>query len=111
VFARALRSLLSAVAPSLKDALISFYRQDDYLIPFHRFAVGFRLVQGYVQKRDQMTSPVNKFQGSNYLHFALSTGLPGAIAPIVCVDVFHFSVKVNCVDGRKGRHNKTSRSE
>jgi hypothetical protein len=34
-----------------------------------------------------------------------------AIAPIVCVDVFYFSVKVDCVDGRKGWHNKTSQSE
>jgi hypothetical protein len=60
---------------------------------------------------DQLISSVDKFPHCNRLHFSLSTARMQAIAPIVCVDVFYFSVKVVCVDGRKGWHNKTSQSE
>jgi hypothetical protein len=96
---------------SLQDAPFSFLRQDDYLVPFQRFASSHRAVQCRVQKRDELISAVDKYRFSNALHFWLCTGLREAIAPIVCVDVFYFSVSVDCVDGRKGWHNKTSQSE
>ena len=91
----------------LNDAPISFRRQDDYLIPFHHFAVDLRLVHFYVQKEDRSLVPLAKVLPYSSLHFALFTALPQALAPKVCVDDFFFSVKVVCVDGRKGWHNDT----
>ena len=91
----------------LQDALIPVLRQDDYLIPFHHFAVDLRLVHFYVQKADEFPAPLAKVLPYSNLHFALFTALPHALAPKVCVDDFFFSVKVICVDGRKGWHNNT----
>src|ERR1035441_2225065 len=79
--------------------------------PFICFAVRPSLVQSYVQNTAKLISSGDKFSPCNHLHFSLCTGLPQAIAPIVCVDVFQFSVSVVCVDGRKGWHNKTSQSD
>src|ERR1700727_2693348 len=53
----------------------------------------------FVQKRDDLPPPADKYRFSNTLHFPLFTASPAAIAPIVCVDVFRFSVKVTFVDG------------
>lgn len=94
-----------------QDALILFLRQDDYLIPFHRFAVDLRLVQFYVQKRNEFPVAVGKILPYSHLHFPLFTAWQQACAPKVCVDVFYFSVKVVPVDGRKGRHSKMSQSK
>jgi hypothetical protein len=91
----------------LQDALIPVLRQDDYLIPFHRFAVDPTLVHFYVQKEDEFPVPFAKVLPYSHLPFELSTALPRALAPKVCVDDFFFSVKVVCVDGRKGWHNNT----
>jgi len=91
----------------LQDALIPVLRQDDYLIPFHRFAVDLRLVRFYVQKEDEFLVRRAKVLPYSHLHFALCTAPPRALAPKVCVDDFFFSVKVVCVDGRKGWHNNT----
>jgi hypothetical protein len=60
----------------------------------------------FVQKRNYLPPPVDKYRFSNALHFPLFTALPTAVAPIVCVDVFRFSVKVSFVDGRKGKRIK-----
>ena len=68
-------------------------------------------MQVYVQNQDGFDPSVDNFLYYMCLHFSLCTGWPSVIAPIVCVDVFYFSVKVVCVDGRKGWHNKTSQSE
>ena len=43
----------------------------------------------------------------NCLHFIFFTDRDNALAPKVCVDIYEPSVKVACVDGRKGWHNNT----
>jgi hypothetical protein len=64
-----------------------------------------------VQKPEQFNPPVDKDRFRNDLHLHLCTAPHVAVAPIVCVDVFAFSVKVVPVDGRKGRHTKVSQPE
>src|SRR5579872_609187 len=99
------RELLSPLL--IDDAPICFCRQDDYLIPFHSFAVYSSVVRSYVQNLTELQSCVHNFFLHSHLQFALCTASTICIAPIVCVDVFYFSVKVVCVDGRKGWHNNT----
>jgi hypothetical protein len=65
----------------------------------------------FVQNPSELNLPVDNFPTRNDLHFCLCTGFQKAIAPKVCVDFCEPSVKVAFVDGRKGWHNKTSRSE
>jgi hypothetical protein len=91
----------------LQDALIPLLRQDDYLIPFHRFAVDLKLVQFNVQKRDKFPAALDKVLPDSSLHLSLFTAWREAVAPKVCVDICERSVKVASVDGRKGWHNNT----
>lgn len=91
----------------LQDDAICFSRQDDYLIPFQRFADDLRLVQFYVQKPAKLTLAVNKFLPYIDLRFSFFTGEAPRVALKVCVDFFPSSAKVACVDGRKGWHNNT----
>ena len=57
----------------LQDALIWFLRQDDYLIPFHHFAVDLKLVHFYVQKLDKFLVLLDKVLPYSNLRFALFT--------------------------------------
>jgi hypothetical protein len=81
------------------------------MVPYHHFAACPSAVQRNVQKPDELHSPVDNLPSASHLHFRLFTALPQAIAPIVCVDVFYFSVSVVCVDGRKAQRNKICRAE
>ena len=92
---------------TLHDALNRILRQDDYLIPFQRFAVDPGLVQVCVQNQPELFLFMNNRLHGNGLRFSFFTGFPYCSAPKVCVDFCERSVKVACVDGRKGWHNNT----
>ena len=95
----------------LQDAPISLHRQDDYLIPYHRVAAKFLFVKRSVQKAGEMAQPGTNLLHYNYLHSHIFTAFRKSIAPKLCVDFCECSVNFACVDGRKGWHNKTSRSK
>ena len=97
--------------PFLQDAPILQLSQDDYLIPFHHFAVYFALVQASVKNPGELAVAVHNFLYSSHLHSRLCTASPTLTAPIVCVDFSRYSGNFACVDGRKGWHNKMSRSK
>jgi hypothetical protein len=82
----------------IHDAPIYFSRQGDSWFAGYFFSL-FISVQPSVQKRDELIFQIRNRQFSNSLHFELFTGLPQAIAPIVCVDIYEWSVKVAPVDG------------
>ena len=102
---------LRGTFPFFEDAPISRLSQDDYLIPFHHFAVFFFPVQVTVQNADRFQLAVYNFFHSSHLRFRLCTARTTLTAPIVCVDFSSYSGNFACVDGRKGWHNKTSQRE
>jgi hypothetical protein len=59
----------------LQDALILGLRQDDYLIPPHRFAVDLMLVHFNVQKLDEFPVGPDKGLPDSNLHLSLFTAL------------------------------------
>src|SRR5579864_4104048 len=91
----------------LQDAPIWFLRQDDYLIPDHQFPVDLSLVHFCVQKREKFLVLGDKVLPYSNLHLAFFTAWLQSVAPKVCVNFYERSVKVACVDGRKGWHNNT----
>ena len=95
----------------LQDAPCLRYRQDDYLVPFQRFAVAPSPVNVSVQNLYQIKSGETKLLLYNHLQFLIFTVLRAPAAPKLCVDFIHYSGNFAYVDGRKGWHNKTSQSE
>jgi len=93
--------------PTSQDALISFSRQDDYLILFQRVAAACRTVQVRVQNQTELLRPGGNHRLRNHLHYVFCTASHPYTAPKVCVDFCERSVKVAPVDGRKGWHNHT----
>jgi hypothetical protein len=75
-----------------------FSRQGDSWFGRYFFPI-FLSVQPSVQNRDELIFQICKRQFSNSLRSELFTGLRQAIAPIVCVDIYEWSVKVAPVDG------------
>jgi hypothetical protein len=58
----------------LHDALIRVLRQDDYLIPYHHFAVDPRLVHFTVQNWEEFAVATDKILPDSYLHSPFFTG-------------------------------------